>query len=277
MLRPLEITGLGKSFGSFTAVRDFNLTIPPGEFVCLLGHSGCGKSTVLSILAGLQQATLGGFCIDGKEVDYPGTDRGVVFQSPSLLPWLTAAENVMLAYAQAHPKGDKQAVLGFMELAGVADVADQLPGELSLGTQQRVAIARALALDPRYLLLDEPFGMLDSLTRFDLQDALLKVVDSTAKTVIMVTHDVDEAIYLADRIVLMTDGPAATVGEIITTPFGRPRDRSILKHPEYRKQRSRIIDFLEHHANQSTVGVREEKRTIHSHAQSEAAVSTART
>jgi nitrate ABC transporter ATP-binding subunit len=277
MLRPLEITGLGKSFGSFTAVRDFNLVIPPGEFVCLLGHSGCGKSTVLSILAGLQQATIGGFCIDGKEIDYPGTDRGVVFQSPSLLPWLTSAENVMLAYTQAHARKDRDEVLRYMDMAGVADVADQLPGELSLGTQQRVAIARALALDPRYLLLDEPFGMLDSLTRFDLQDALLKVVDSTAKTVIMVTHDVDEAIYLADRIVLMTDGPAATVGEIITTPFSRPRDRSILKHPEYRRQRSRILDFLEHHANQSTVGVREEKRTTHSHVQSAVDVSTVRT
>jgi nitrate/nitrite transport system ATP-binding protein len=277
MLRPLEITGLGKSFGLFTAVRDFNLAIPPGEFVCLLGHSGCGKSTVLSILAGLQQATVGGFCIDGKEVDYPGTDRGVVFQSPSLLPWLTAWDNVALAFKQAHPKGDKSRVKEYMELAGVADVADQLPGELSLGTQQRVAIARALALDPRYLLLDEPFGMLDSLTRFDLQDALLKVVDSTAKTVIMVTHDVDEALYLADRIVLMTDGPAATVGEIIESPFGRPRDRSILKHPAYKRERNRIIDFLEHHANQSTVGVREEKRTTHSLVQSETAVSTART
>src|SRR5688572_15756844 len=165
MLRPLEITGLGKSFGSFTAVRDFNLVIPPGEFVCMLGHSGCGKSTVLSILAGLQRATIGGFCIDGKEVDYPGTDRGVVFQSPSLLPWLTAWDNVALAYKQAHPEGGKARVREYLELAGIADVADQLPGELSLGTQQRVAIARALALDPRYLLLDEPFGMLDSLTR----------------------------------------------------------------------------------------------------------------
>jgi nitrate ABC transporter ATP-binding subunit len=259
MIRPLEITGLGKSFvtptGPFTAVRDFNLVVQPGEFICLLGHSGCGKSTVLSILAGLQRATQGGFCIDGKEVDYPGTDRGVVFQSPSLLPWLSAADNVMLGFRQAHPDvsgGEaKKRVRRYMELAGVADVADQVPAELSLGTQQRVAIARALSLDPRFLLLDEPFGMLDSLTRFDLQDALLHVLQETKKTVVMVTHDVDEAIYLADRIVLMTDGPAATVGEIMAIPFERPRDRSIMKLPAYKMHRSRIINFLEHHANQS--------------------------
>ena len=260
MVRPLEITGLAKTFptpsGPFTAVRDFNLKIQPGEFVCLLGHSGCGKSTVLSILAGLQQATQGGYCIDGKEVDYPGTDRGVVFQSPSLLPWLTAEENVALAFKQAHPNESNKKVKRYMELAGVADVADQLPGELSLGTQQRVSIARALSLDPRYLLLDEPFGMLDSLTRFDLQDALLHVLHETPKTVIMVTHDVDEAIYLADRIVLMTDGPAATIGEIFEIPFKRPRERSIMKLPEYKAQRTKIIDFLEHHANQSAIKAR---------------------
>jgi nitrate/nitrite transport system ATP-binding protein len=277
MLRPLEITGLGKSFGEFTAVRDFNLVVQPGEFICLLGHSGCGKSTVLSILAGLQQATVGGFCIDGKEVDYPGTDRGVVFQSPSLLPWLSAIDNVALAHKQAHPNGSRNDAVRYMELAGVSDVLDQKPAELSLGTQQRVAIARALALDPRYLLLDEPFGMLDSLTRFDLQDALMRVVVETRKTVIMVTHDVDEALYLADRIVLMTDGPAATVGDMISVPFPHPRDRSILKHHEYRGLRARIIDFLEHHARQSTVGAPGARRTTHSPARSEVAVSTART
>lgn len=268
MMRPLEITGLGKSFptpaGVFTAVQNFNLSIKPGEFICLLGHSGCGKSTVLSILAGLQQATEGGFCIDGKEVDYPGMDRGVVFQSPSLLPWLSALDNAALAVKGEEAKAQ---VLRYMELAGVADVADQMPGELSLGTQQRVAIARALSLDPRFLLLDEPFGMLDSLTRFDLQDALLHVLRETQKTVVMVTHDVDEAIYLADRIVLMTDGPAATVGEIHAIPFDRPRDRSIMKTPEYKQQRMRIIEFLEHHANQSaiasTAGVPEARRTTH--------------
>ena len=285
MIRPLEITGLGKTFptpaGAFTAVTDFNLVVQPGEFVCLLGHSGCGKSTVLSILAGLQQATQGGFCIDGKEVDYPGTDRGVVFQSPSLLPWLSAVDNIMLAFRQAHPSlgktESKKRVRRYMELAGVSDVADLPPTELSLGTQQRVSIARALSLDPRFLLLDEPFGMLDSLTRFDLQDALLHVLQETQKTVIMVTHDVDEAIYLADRIVLMTDGPSATVGEILTIPFTRPRDRSIMKLPDYKQHRSHIIDFLEHHAKQSaTVGARAARQTIPSLAQSEGASSTAR-
>jgi nitrate/nitrite transport system ATP-binding protein len=286
LIRPLEITGLGKTFptpaGPFTAVTDFNLVIEPGEFVCLLGHSGCGKSTVLSILAGLQQATQGGFCIDGKEVDCPGTDRGVVFQSPSLLPWLSAVDNIMLAFRQAHPKLDKaeskKRVRRYMELAGVSDVADLPPTELSLGTQQRVSIARALALDPRFLLLDEPFGMLDSLTRFDLQDALLNVLQETQKTVIMVTHDVDEAIYLADRIVLMTDGPSATVGEILTIPFAGPRERSIMKLSEYKQLRTRIIEFLEHHAKQSaTAGARVAPQTIPKRVQYGASSSTVRT
>ena len=285
MIRPLEITGLGKTFptpaGPFTAVINFNLTIEPSEVVCILGHSGCGKSTVLSILAGLQQATQGGFCIDGKEVDYPGTDRGVVFQSPSLLPWLSASDNIMLAFRQAHPNlgkaESKKRVRRYMELAGVSDVADMLPTELSLGTQQRVSIARALSLDARFLLLDEPFGMLDSLTRFDLQDALLHVLQETQNTVIMVTHDVDEAIYLADRIVLMTDGPAATVGEIISVPFARPRERSIMKLPEYKQHRNRVIDFLEHHAKQSaTAGARAVRQATPSPAQSEVASSTSR-
>ncbi|MDP9170143.1 MAG: ABC transporter ATP-binding protein, partial [Acidobacteriota bacterium] len=224
MTHPLEITGLSKTFptptGPFTAVKNFNVKIEQGEFVCLLGHSGCGKSTVLAILAGLQQATEGGYCIDGREVDEPGTNRGVVFQSPSLLPWLSAADNVMLAMSQVNPamkRSERQKrARKYLDLVGVGEVHAQLPAELSLGTQQRVAIARALSLEPRYLLLDEPFGMLDSLTRFDLQDTLLQVWEQDRKTVVMVTHDVDEALYLSDRIVLMTDGPEARVGEIVT-------------------------------------------------------------
>ena len=255
MTRPLEITGLTKSFptpdGSvFTAVRDFSVSIAPGEFVCLLGHSGCGKSTVLSILAGLQQATEGGFCIDGTEVDEPGLDRGVVFQSPSLLPWLTAEQNVRLAISQT--ARDPRQAARYLEMTGVADSRDQLPGELSLGTQQRVSIARALALNPRILLFDEPFGMLDSLTRFELQDTLASIWEQDRKTVVMVTHDVDEALYLADRIVLMTDGPEAKVGEIINVTFPRPRDRAkILQSSEYAALHQRIIHFLEKHAKQS--------------------------
>ncbi len=259
MKRPLEITGLSKSFvtptGVYTAVQNFNMQVEPGEFVCLLGHSGCGKSTVLSILAGRQRASEGGFCIDGREVDEPGVDRGVVFQSPSLLPWLTAAENVMLAIEQGQPHLNrlekKRQVRNFLDLTGVGDAHNILPAELSLGTQQRVAIARALSLNPRFLLLDEPFGMLDSLTRFELQDMLLQVWETSRKTVVMVTHDVDEALYLADRIVLMTDGPAARIGLILDVPFSRPRDRSrVLKHADFYRLRARIIDFLEKHANQ---------------------------
>lgn len=253
--RPLEITGLSKAFGEYVAVENFNLTVNPGEFVCLLGHSGCGKSTVLSILAGLQQATRGGYCIDGKETDEPGLERGVVFQSPSLLPWLTAAENVTLALGQRSGlTGDLKAkAKEYLGLTGVADAHDRMPGDLSLGMRQRVSIARALALEPRFLLLDEPFGMLDSLTRFELQDMLLELWESHRKTVVMVTHDVDEALYLSDRIVLMTDGPAARVGEIINVPFGRPRDRAtVLDHPGYAPARDRVIDFLERHTRQFT-------------------------
>ena len=263
MNRPLEITSLTKRFptpgGAFTAGQDFSVKIESGEFVCLLGHSGCGKSTVLAILAGLDRASEGGFCIDGREVNEPGTERGVVFQSPSLLPWLTAEENVALAAGQAFPKL-KRAELRkharkYLDMAGVGEAAPELPAELSLGTQQRVAIARAMALEPRFLLLDEPFGMLDSLTRFDLQDTLLEVWEHNRKTVVMVTHDVDEALYLADRIILMTDGPAARVGDILTVPFPRPRDRSsVLKHPQYYSARGRIIQFLENHANQARTG-----------------------
>lgn len=260
MNRPLEITGLTKTFptpsGPFTAVKNFSVTIAQGEFVCLLGHSGCGKSTVLAILAGLQRATEGGYCIDGREENEPGTNRGVVFQSPSLLPWLSAVDNVMLAITQVNPKLSRaersRLAHKYLDLAGVGDAHDQLPAELSLGTQQRVSIARALSLEPKYLLLDEPFGMLDSLTRFDLQDTLLQVWEQHRKTVVMVTHDVDEALYLADRIVLMTDGPEARVGEILSVPFTRARDRSmVLKHPAYYRLRAGIIDFLENHANQS--------------------------
>ncbi len=260
MNRPLEITGLSKTFptpsGPFTAVKNFNVSIQQGEFVCLLGHSGCGKSTVLAILAGLQRASEGGYCIDGREEDEPGTNRGVVFQSPSLLPWLSAVENVMLAITQVNGKLSRAERLKlarkYLDLVGVGDSYDQLPPELSLGTQQRISIARALSLDPKYLLLDEPFGMLDSLTRFDLQDTLLQVWEKDRKTVVMVTHDVDEALYLADRIVLMTDGPEARVGEILCVPFARSRDRSqVLKHPDYYRLRASVINFLENHANQS--------------------------
>jgi nitrate ABC transporter ATP-binding subunit len=257
---PLELTGLTKVFptasGPFVAVKDVNARVEVGEFVAILGHSGCGKSTVLSILAGLDRATYGGVIIDGKEVTEPGPERAIVFQSPCLLPWLTARENVQLAATQgaaSHRRAEvREATDQYLRLVGVGDAASQLPPQLSLGTQQCVSLARALSVEPRFLLLDEPFSMLDSLTRFELQDVLLRVWESTGKTVVMVTHDVDEALYLADRLILMTDGPEATVGDELRVPFPRPRSRAaVLGHPQYHACRRHVIDFLEHHAHQS--------------------------
>jgi len=259
MSAPLVLTGLTKVFdtpsGPFVAVKDVNASIGAGEFVAVLGHSGCGKSTVLSMIAGLERATYGGVVIEGTEVVGPGAERAIVFQSPCLLPWLTARANVLLAAAQRPGIGVTEQRAGadaYLALVGVADAADQLPGQLSLGTQQCVSLARALSLEPRFLLLDEPFSQLDSLTRFELQDILLRVWEESDKTVVMVTHDVDEALYLADRLILMTDGPEATVADSFTVPFPRPRRRAaVLAHAEYHRSRRRVVDFLEHHAHQS--------------------------
>jgi nitrate ABC transporter ATP-binding subunit len=254
---PLEVSGLTKTFptpaGSFTAVRNVNVRISEGEFVCLLGHSGCGKSTVLSIAAGLERATEGGVVLDGREVVEPGLDRAVVFQTPSLLPWLTARENVRLAVNRAFARESRHEraarVTRVFDLLDIGEVADERPGDLSLGTRQCVSLARALAMEPRCLLLDEPFSMLDSLTRFALQDELLRAWDARRRIVVMVTHDIDEALYLADRLVLMTDGPEARVGDVLSVPFGRPRSRAaVLAHPEYHACRRRVFEFLEHHA-----------------------------
>jgi nitrate ABC transporter ATP-binding subunit len=258
---PLELTGLTKAFetaeGRFVAVENMNAIVRDSEFVCLLGHSGCGKSTVLSMIAGLQRATLGGVIIDGTEIDRPGAERAMVFQSPCLLPWLTARENVALSINQGAgrlpAKSERRSVADrYLDLVGVLSSADQRPAELSLGTQQCVSLARALAAEPRFLLLDEPFSMLDSLTRFELQDTLLQVWERHRTVVVMVTHDVDEALYLADRLILMTDGPAATVGEVLPVPFSRPRNRkSVLDHPGYYRAHQRVLDFLDHHARQA--------------------------
>jgi nitrate ABC transporter ATP-binding subunit len=259
MIPPLEITGLTKVFdtpsGPFVAVKDVNAVIEQSEFVCILGHSGCGKSTVLSILAGLDEATYGGVVIDGKQVTEPGPERALVFQSPCLLPWLSARQNVQLAADRAEPSRRRSPEVDakwYLDLVGIGEDADRLPGELSLGTQQCVSLARALSVEPRFLLLDEPFSMLDSLTRFELQDTLLDVWEKHRRTVVMVTHDIDEALYLADRLILMTDGPEAGVGEILQVPFARPRRRAaVLAHPEYYACRRRVLDFLDHHAHQS--------------------------
>jgi len=256
---PLELTGLAKQFptpaGPFTAVTDVNAKVAQGEFVSILGHSGCGKSTVLSIIAGLETATLGGVVIGGTEVVGPGPERAIVFQAPCLLPWRTASQNVELGRTNVPRKTRALSAEHFLQLVGVDDAKDQLPAQLSLGTQQCVSLARALAAEPRFLLLDEPFSMLDSLTRFEMQDTLLRVWEQSGKTVVMVTHDVDEALYLSDRLILMTDGPAATVGEIMTVPFGRPRSRAtVLADTRYHSYRRRVIDFLDDHAKQSRSG-----------------------
>lgn len=254
----LELRQLNKTYpspkGPAVIVNDFNLDIPEGEFVTLIGHSGCGKSTVLSMVAGLTSVTAGGMVLAGKEVSGPGPDRGVVFQSPSLLPWMTALENVMLGVNQvfytATAKERLQIAEYYLTVVGLADSMNKRPAELSQGMRQRVGIARAFALSPKMLLLDEPFGMLDSLTRYELQAVLLDLWKRQRITALMVTHDVDEALYLSDRIVCMTDGPEAEVGDIVSVPFPRPRDRvAVMEHPEYYRLRERLIEFLEVHAH----------------------------
>lgn len=255
--RFLELTQLGKSYGTpggpAVIVRDFTLRVRKGEFVCIIGHSGCGKSTVLSILMGLNTPTEGGVILAGREVVGPGLDRGVVFQSPSLLPWLTARENVLLAVGQVngrHGRAERRRVAdNYLDMVGLAEVADRYPDELSAGMRQRVGIARAFALEPKVLLLDEPFSLLDALTRMELQDELMRLWEEERNTVMMVTHDVDEALLLADRIVMMTSGPAATVGEILSVQFPRPRSRvAVLSHPDYYTLRDDLIGFLEERA-----------------------------
>src|SRR6266850_7873522 len=245
----LELTQLGKSYdteqGRAVIVRDFNLRVSEGEFVCIIGHSGCGKSTVLSIAMGLNDATEGGVIVGGKEVVGPGLDRGVVFQSPALLPWLTARENVQLAVEQVNDRSRrrerKELADKSLTLVGLSDIADCYPDELSAGMRQRVGIARAFALEPKVLLLDEPFSLLDALTRMELQDELMRLWDEDRKTVVMVTHDVDEALLLADRVAMMTSGPGATIGEMLTVPFPRPRSRAaVLNHTDYYQLRDQL-------------------------------------
>ena len=240
--------------GHAIIVKDFNLNIEKGEFVTLIGHSGCGKSTVLSMLAGLNDITEGGIILAGRELDGAGPDRGVVFQSPSLLPWMTAYENVMLGVDQVFYTASKEErheiVEYYLAVVGLGDSMHKKPTELSQGMRQRVGIARAFALKPKMLLLDEPFGMLDSLTRYELQQVLIELWRKNKITALMVTHDVDEALFLSDRIVCMTDGPEAEVGDIIEVNFPRPRERkAVMEHPDYYPLRERLIEFLEVHAH----------------------------
>lgn len=247
------LSQLSKSYptpkGDAVIVKDFNLKIKQGEFISLIGHSGCGKSTVLSMLAGLNPMTSGGIILAGKELDGPGPDRGVVFQSPCLLPWLSALNNVLLGVNQAFFTASRmerrQIAEYYLAIVGLADSMHKKPTELSQGMCQRVGIARAFALAPRMLLLDEPFGMLDALTRFELQEILLRLWSKNQITTLMVTHDVDEALFLSDRVVMMTNGPEAEVGDILPIPFERPRARAeILAHPNYYVMREYLITYL---------------------------------
>jgi nitrate ABC transporter ATP-binding subunit len=245
--------------GPAVIVKDFDLSIPQGEFVTLIGHSGCGKSTVLSMVAGLNSVTAGGIILAGKELAGPGPDRGVVFQAPCLLPWLTAFDNVMLGVNQvfftALKYERRQIAEYYLNRVGLGDAMEKRPAQLSAGMRQRVGIARAFALSPKLLLLDEPFGMLDSLTRYELQQVLIELWRKDRKTALMVTHDVDEALFLSDRIVMMTNGPEAEVGDILEVRFPRPRNRKdVMGHPDYYRLREHLITFLESQAHKGGGG-----------------------
>jgi nitrate/nitrite transport system ATP-binding protein len=235
--------------GPLTVVEDFNLLMDKGEFVSLIGHSGCGKSTVLTMAAGLNAISKGSIILDNREIDIAGPDKAVVFQAPSLMPWLTARQNVALGVERVYPhatRGERREIVDYyLDRVGLGDSMDKLAAEMSNGMRQRVGIARAFALSPRLLLLDEPFGMLDSLTRWDLQDVLVEVWNRTKVTAIMVTHDVDEAILLADRVVMMTNGPNATIGKVLKIELPRPRDRKeLLNHPDFYAYRQEVLHFL---------------------------------
>ncbi len=250
----LQVQGVGQTFrtarGPFVALRDIDLAVAKGEFVALIGHSGCGKSTLLNLIAGLTRPTQGALICANREIAGPGPDRGVVFQNHSLLPWLTCWENVHLAVERVFGAHETRAKLrertdAALALVGLSHAAGKRPGEISGGMKQRVGIARALSMEPNVLLMDEPFGALDALTRAKLQDELLQIVAKTQSTVVMVTHDVDEAVLLSDKIVMMTNGPAATIGEVLQVDIPRPRDRvTLAEDSRYIHCRKAVIDFL---------------------------------
>lgn len=238
--------------GPFVALQDINLSVEQGEFITLIGHSGCGKSTLLNLVAGLLKTNDGVLLCAGREISGPGPDRGVVFQNHSLLPWLTCFENVYLAVERVFGSKESKAKLkqrtsDALALVGLSHAEHKRPNEISGGMKQRVGIARALAMEPNVLLLDEPFGALDALTRAHLQDELLRIAASTHSTVIMVTHDVDEAVLLSDRIVMLTNGPAATIGDILNVDLPRPRERLALANDaHYHHLQSKVLEFLYH-------------------------------
>ncbi|PZU98505.1 MAG: bacitracin ABC transporter ATP-binding protein [Leptolyngbya sp.] len=235
--------------GVFPVLDNVNLTIQQGEFVCFIGHSGCGKSTLLSLVSGFQQATGGSVTLGGQPILKPGPDRMVVFQNYALLPWRTVFENVYLAVKSVwpnKPEAQKRAIVrDHLAMVGLTEAADKKPDQISGGMRQRVSIARALAIRPEVLILDEPFGALDAITKEELQEELLKIWNDHRCTVLMITHDIDEALFLADRLVMMTNGPAATIGEVMDIPFERPRDRDqIMEDPQYYQLRNHALDFL---------------------------------
>ncbi|MCC5790356.1 MAG: ABC transporter ATP-binding protein [Opitutales bacterium] len=249
----VDISRVGKTYptprGPAVILKDLDLKIYQGEFIALIGHSGCGKSTLLSMMAGLNSITDGAIIMKGKEIQGPGPDRGVVFQSPCLLPWMTALQNVMLGVNQVYfhaSKQDRRAIAEhFLCRVGLKDALHKRPVELSQGMCQRCGIARAFALNPQMLLLDEPFGMLDQLTKFELQEVLLDLWGKDQKTAVMVTHDVDEAIFLADRVVMMTNGPAARIGDVLEIDYPRPRNRqALLSDARYYQYREHLLRFL---------------------------------
>lgn len=234
---------------SYTVLEGVNLTVQQGEFICLIGHSGCGKSTLLNMVSGFSKPTEGRVSLQGKPIVKPGPDRMVVFQGYALLPWLSAFDNIYLAVNAVYPEKSRaeknRIVHDHLAMVGLTEAADKKPPEISGGMKQRVAIARALSIRPEVLILDEPFGALDAITKEELQEELLKIWNNNRCTVLMITHDIDEALFLADRLVMMTNGPAAKIGEIMDIPFPRPRDRSrIMELPEYYKLRNYALDFL---------------------------------
>jgi nitrate ABC transporter ATP-binding subunit len=249
----LVIDGASKVYptpnGPYTVLDNIDLTVFESEFVCLIGHSGCGKSTLLDMVSGFRKPTSGEVRLQGKMISRPGPDRMVVFQNYALLPWKTAFENIYLGVHAVYPEKSKkektEIVRSHLALVGLEEAANKRPGQLSGGMKQRVSIARALSIRPQVLILDEPFGALDAITKEELQEELLKIWSEYKITVLMITHDIDEALFLADRVVMMTNGPAAKIGEVMEIPFSRPRDRAqLMEDPRYYTLRNHALDFL---------------------------------
>ncbi|MTJ47050.1 nitrate ABC transporter ATP-binding protein [Dolichospermum sp. UHCC 0259] len=249
----LVIDGVNKIYptaeGPYTVLDDINLKVSEGEFICLIGHSGCGKSTLLNMVSGFNKPTNGVVCLQGQPITEPGPDRMMVFQNYCLLPWLNVFDNVYLGVDSVFPnksQAEKRAIVReHLAMVGLTEAAQKKPGQISGGMKQRVAIARALAIRPQLLILDEPFGALDAITKEELQEELLQIWSDHQVTVLMITHDIDEALFLADRLVMMTNGPAANIGEVLEIPFSRPRNRRrIMENPEYYNLRNYALDFL---------------------------------